>query len=133
MLTRGQREYLKYGEKIRARVKRYREANLELVRAKAKAYHQSPQRQKARRVYEYEKRYGLTEQQYNELFEKQDYRCAVCRISLGGIPQRQIQVDHEHLSERVRGILCHNCNVGLGHFKDNPQLLRLAALYLENS
>lgn len=40
-------------------------------------------------------------------------------------------VDHNHKTGRIRGPLCQNCNLGLGHFKDSPQLLELAALYLK--
>lgn len=51
--------------------------------------------------------------------------CVIC-----GAECRTV-VDHDHQTGYVRGGLCTNCNLGLGHFKDNPELLRLAALYLE--
>lgn len=52
--------------------------------------------------------------------------CIICGVS--GVT---LSVDHNHSSGRVRGALCINCNFGIGHFKDRPDLLRLAALYLE--
>jgi len=51
--------------------------------------------------------------------------CIICGL------EKKIVVDHNHVTGEVRGGLCDNCNIGLGHFKDNPELLRLAALYLE--
>lgn len=51
--------------------------------------------------------------------------CIICGL------ETNVVVDHNHNTGDVRGGLCVNCNIGLGHFKDNPELLRLAALYLE--
>jgi hypothetical protein len=52
--------------------------------------------------------------------------CIICGVS--GVT---LAVDHNHKSGHVRGALCINCNLGIGQFKDDPSLLRLAALYLE--
>jgi len=51
--------------------------------------------------------------------------CVICGI------ETNVVVDHDHATGDVRGGLCQGCNLGLGHFKDNPETLRLAALYLE--
>lgn len=57
--------------------------------------------------------------------ELMDVRCRICK-SL-----EHLILDHCHITGEVRGTLCHHCNVGLGHFKDNPEFLRRAAEYLE--
>lgn len=50
--------------------------------------------------------------------------CVICGSN------ENLTVDHDHSTGMVRGALCNNCNLGLGHFKDDPELLELAALYL---
>lgn len=81
------------------------------------------------------RRYGITEDEYAEMLEAQDGKCAICgntqgRIhSLTGEP-RHLAVDHDHETEIRRGLLCDNCNQGIGLFKDDPDLLMAAALYL---
>ena len=54
--------------------------------------------------------------------------CAICGNPPTG---RKHHLDHCHGSGKLRGILCHNCNVGLGHFKDNVELLAKAIEYLK--
>jgi hypothetical protein len=56
---------------------------------------------------------------------RQLVECVICGVQTDPV------VDHDHQTGHVRGGLCRNCNLGLGHFKDDPELLRLAALYLE--
>lgn len=56
--------------------------------------------------------------------------CAICHKPLA-FPHKHTHVDHDPTKKnRVRGILCHHCNVGLGHFRDRPDLLKKAAEYL---
>lgn len=55
-------------------------------------------------------------------------QCVICGQEQ---TRQQLAIDHDHETKAVRGALCSNCNLGLGHFKDDPTLLRLAALYLE--
>lgn len=61
----------------------------------------------------------------------QDGRCAICGVSV--LPPKKAVVDHCHATGRVRGILCPNCNLGLGHFYDTPALLWRALSYLNET
>lgn len=80
-------------------------------------------------------KFGLTRSEYEALLEKQNGGCAICGNSTGLVRKGKtlrLAVDHCHATNQVRGILCDNCNNGLGRFKDDPGLLRRAADYLEH-
>jgi predicted nucleic acid-binding Zn ribbon protein len=74
--------------------------------------------------------YGITPAEYVALLESQGGRCAVCRTDVPG-GKGGWHVDHDHATGRVRGVLCNNCNQGLGRFMDDPTRLRAALGYLE--
>lgn len=72
--------------------------------------------------------YGLTLSEYELLLKQQDNVCAICKqICTSG---RALAVDHDHATGKVRGLLCGNCNIGLGKFKDNEALVQAALVYL---
>lgn len=78
--------------------------------------------------------YGISLEDYQELFNKQQGRCAICGSSgfKMKVENRQsIVIDHCHENGHVRGLLCHNCNRGLGLFQDSPELLEKAIEYLK--
>ena len=83
-----------------------------------------------------EKHYGITLEQYEELFRLQGGRCAICNdppatgLSGRGKANRLV-VDHDHDTGAVRGLLCRPCNSGVGHLRDSGALLRKAIAYLE--
>lgn len=70
----------------------------------------------------------MTEGDFDSMLESQGGACAICRTKEPG--GRNWCVDHCHDSGKVRGILCLECNAGLGKFKDNPDFLRRAIEYL---
>lgn len=72
-------------------------------------------------------KYGLTDEQFLRLLEEQRYRCAICWVRL---TITTTHVDHDHQTNQVRGLLCFNCNVGIGHFRDDAALMRRAAGYV---
>jgi hypothetical protein len=74
--------------------------------------------------------YGLTKAELAVLLAQHE-RCAICGTDDWG--RKGPQVDHCHKTGRVRGVLCGNCNPGLGRFRDDPALLRAAADYLERT
>ncbi len=78
-------------------------------------------------------RYGLSVTEYEALLEKQGYACAICGTPHYDENGKRLYIDHNHAEglKAVRGLLCSPCNFGLGLFKDNPEILRAAAEYLE--
>lgn len=74
-------------------------------------------------------KYNLSLDEYNEMLLEQDGLCALCF----GPPDsgKRLYVDHSHVSGRVRGLLCSRCNLTLGFARDNPELLRKMAIYVE--
>jgi hypothetical protein len=70
------------------------------------------------------KSYGFTLEDYNAMFEKQNGRCAICGRDV------PLHIDHDHVTGEFRGLLCFNCNTGIGSLKEDPQLLNRAAQYL---
>lgn len=74
--------------------------------------------------------YNITLKEYNELFNKQEGRCGLCGIHQSE-QNRVMAVDHCHKTGIVRGLLCFECNVGLGKFKDDSSLLTKAVEYIK--
>jgi len=78
--------------------------------------------------------YGITIEQYENMLEKQNGKCAICFTKNPGGRTRMFFIDHCHNTGSVRGLLCMRCNTGLGLFLDNPKFLLNAISYLkENS
>jgi hypothetical protein len=75
------------------------------------------------------KKYGLTSGDYEGMLSAQGGKCALC--GLPDVTGRRLAVDHSHATGRVRGLLCHRCNTGIGLLGDNPELLRRGAEYLD--
>ena len=74
--------------------------------------------------------YGLTPVQLNLMLAAQGNSCALCRESFRHGKRVAYNVDHDHATGRVRGLLCNTCNTGIGKFKDDPERLIAAAAYL---
>lgn len=82
-------------------------------------------------AYSLMRKYGITAEDYDRMFQEQGGRCAICRTDQTGHKAHyRMHVDHDHLTGKVRGLLCNQCNVGLSNFKDDPELLRIAIEYL---
>jgi hypothetical protein len=90
------------------------------------------------------KTYGITPEQFDAMLEAQGGACKICRSATSGVKGRTWHIDHDHsccdwnprdtgvalCGKCVRGILCVNCNTGLGMFRDSPEALEAAAEYL---
>src|SRR5580698_9888252 len=85
-------------------------------------YEKQKERQRAAYVL---KTFGVTLFEIEEQKIKQGGRCKIC------FKRGPLEVDHDHVTSKFRGMLCANCNKGLGHFKDCIQYLMVAQSYLE--
>lgn len=96
-------------------------------------------KKKYAREYKLLKTYGITLTEYEQILVSQDGKCWICKRPAG---DSNLHVDHRHVKKdkkqnprdtraRVRGLLCWRCNTSLAKFKDNPELMRRAAEYVE--
>lgn len=80
-----------------------------------------------------QKNYGLPPGSYDKMFTEQGGRCAICKTTRPGGKSGdtgRFHVDHCHDTGAVRGLLCHGCNVSIGHFNHDEEVLRSAIQYL---
>lgn len=106
----------------------YRKDNKEAVSAREKEYKKG----KGRPAYWKKQGIILTVEGYDKMLSEQNGCCGICgefRLP----EQRVLVVDHNHDSGKIRGLLCHPCNMGIGQLKDSIDVLRKAVLYLEEN
>jgi hypothetical protein len=113
------------------RTQQWRRENPERYRAYRTEYNARPERKRRMRDAYYRRTFGISADEVDRLIAAQGGVCAIC----GTTPEREASwhVDHCHQSGRVRGVLCLNCNQGLGKLGESPELLERAAAYLRAS
>jgi hypothetical protein len=116
-------------EANRERVRRWQRENPERLQAYRREYRRRPERQAADREYHLKRKYGITLEQYNEIFEAQDGVCAICREPRP--EERTLHVDHDHDTGEIRGLLCFRCNNALGDLRESYDLAVKAVDYLD--
>lgn len=82
------------------------------------------------------RKYGLEANTYIALLQKQNFKCAICNkkeVITNKTKTWNLAIDHDHTNGKVRGLLCSQCNLGLGKFKDDITLLQRAVNYLDVS
>lgn len=72
--------------------------------------------------------FGISLEEYDSLFLAQEKKCAICKSPKS--EGKGWHVDHDHLNCQIRGILCHYCNLAIGHFKDDVESMASAIAYL---
>lgn len=77
------------------------------------------------------RKFNLTLEEYNILLKKQDFKCAICKQSETSSRNEVLSVDHCHITNKIRGLLCTSCNRGIGLLRDNIINLQNAILYLK--
>lgn len=72
---------------------------------------------------------NITKEEYKKMYEMQNGYCAICNNHVSSY-KRDLSLDHDHNTGKVRGFLCDCCNTGLGLFKDNTEIMFKAINYL---
>jgi hypothetical protein len=106
-------------------------------KVKQKAYHKQWWERNGRNK-NLQKRYGITEEFYRDMYNKQQGCCAICSkhaldVFSKGAEGFELCVDHCHITGTVRGLLCENCNTGIGKLNDDVKLLESAIKYLKET
>lgn len=121
--------YNKQQQKKRRQVPEVREQRNRYKRE----YCQRPYVKLSKKNQKLKQNYGITLEQYNQMFAEQKGLCAICgekETTKNQYKLRQLSVDHNHITGQVRSLLCSNCNLLLGCAKDNKEILLKAILYL---
>lgn len=132
------------------RAKAYREAHKEELGAKAKARYDAADPEKRRQYqakyraanrarrreeqkkWQLRKNYGMTPDDVAQMLAAQDNRCLICDDAFDLQSPASFAIDHDHATGEVRGALCQLCNKALGLLRDDPDLMRRAAEYVES-
>jgi hypothetical protein len=75
--------------------------------------------------------YNITKEEFFDLLESQDNKCALCCKPFTTLKQNDLHIDHCHETGKIRGLLCMQCNVGLGMLGDNEEGLTKAMKYIK--
>ena len=146
--AKQRRENPAWVERGRAHERKYRYAHKEELAAYAKTYYvthrkeqdaanaawrrANPERTENNMLRHNRQRAGYTMEQYDTLLASQGGLCAICGITLkSGKGKQAANADHNHKTGEKRGMLCGRCNLAIGMFEDNPDLLRKSTAYLE--
>ena len=108
-----------------ARREYYRKNKAQLSRAQRLAYRKNPKRF---RGYRLKTKYGMSLAEFERRVASQDGKCLIC-----GLAELKMVVDHDHETKAVRGVLCGNCNSGIGLLKDSIEVLTSAIRYLKKA
>ncbi len=101
----------------RKRSEKYREKAVEIL--------------KKTRWYALMRKYGLTQEQYEDMVTSQEGKCAICKRVPSGASWDKLCVDHCHKTGKIRELLCQYCNAGIGSLQDDPEVLQAALNYLK--
>ena len=104
------------------------EKNREKYNKWAREYHRknkwkydTPEFKRKLRSYHLKRTFGITIEEYENLLKKQENVCAICKNNM--IFKRKLDVDHDHKTGKIRGLLCSNCNGSLGWYEKNKKMI----------
>jgi predicted secreted protein len=128
-----QAKYWRDPDKARLKIRTYRAKNSEKMRAMDRKYYADNWVQK--RACNLKSKFGISMADYERILAEQGGVCAICKkaeTAKWRSRTRRLAVDHDHDTDEVRGLLCMACNMGIGMFADEPDVLEVAAKYLRS-
>lgn len=129
---------IRFREHVTEQHRKYRKKKWPIIRIQSWVRARYKRLTRKEEVHQYDRRnmlsktYGLTVADYERMLAEQGGLCAICRQ-----PERRrkrkryLCIDHDHATGVIRGLLCHGCNAGLGHARDDVDVLRAMIAYLE--
>jgi hypothetical protein len=127
-LQQKHEKYMANPEPAKRRVREWQLNNPERYAASQRRWKESGAKAVSDRRSHLKRKFGLTPAEYEAKLAAQGGGCALCGREPG--PGRQLDIDHDHTTGAVRGLICNTCNQGLGQFRDDPIRLAHAAAYL---
>jgi len=137
--------YLENKEKLKEYQKKYVQSpkGKETKKKSRKKYSKSPKGKKSQKKWRkspkgksidyannIKQKYNLEIDDYNRMFNEQNGCCIICGVHQSKLTKR-LSIDHNHKTGKIRGLLCHKCNIGLGVFEDSIEILQKAIEYLK--
>lgn len=113
------------------RIRRFASKCKECDRKRVEKYAKTRVFKKLAKQQQLKYKFSLSIERWNKMLEEQNYSCAICETAQKDL-NKTLCVDHDHKTGKVRGLLCHNCNVALGSFRDNSKILVRAIEYLKS-
>jgi hypothetical protein len=89
----------------------------------------NPELRRKQREWNLKREYNITIEEYDQIFNKQGGKCAIC-LQKSAHRSGSLFVDHDHTTGKLRALLCNQCNLLLGHSRDNVLILKEAIKYL---
>ena len=103
-----------------------------LRRESMREYNSSEEGKRAQRHRHLMKLYSISLENYENVYIRQLGLCAICKTDKPGGRGNRLNVDHDHNTGQLRGLLCHYCNVGIGIMQDSVNLVEAAITYLQS-
>lgn len=135
MLKNSKAWYQANKEKEKEKRRTWYQENKEAVKSRARSWHAVNRPPGSYRDWYYPKKFGISFEKFLDLLQEQGEECPICcaKLQLSKKGADKAHLDHDHATGKIRGVLCLNCNTGLGRFRDDPELLLRAIGYLLNT
>lgn len=117
---------LKNRVRIRQRYQEWKLKNTDKIKTRRQEYRKTHKEEEAE--YTRQKKYGLSKGKFSEMLSERKNCCDIC-----GEKMTQPQVDHDHNTHKIRGLLCKSCNWALGNVHDSVEILESAIKYLKKT